>query len=431
MFIHSTARKPTQQVAIMGAGIAGLHLALLLQKLDIPVTLYNDRTPEQMRRSRLPNTVALTGATRAHQRELGIHTWAAPCFDTVQMHIHVGGEQPLTFTGCPDEPLLFIDMRLYLPHLLDLFNARGGQMIIGDYQADDLPLLADQGALVVVATGRNGLTKLFPRIPAASPYTQPQRQLMAGLFRGIQPLTPQAMCFQIAPGQGEIFENRFLTADGLVGGLLIEALPGSELAEIATLPYSRQPADFTARLLDCLQRYAPLTYHRIDPRTFCLRHELDLLQGAIIPTVRRAYAPLENYRFALALGDTHVIQDPITGQGANTASHCAWIVGEAIADAFAKPTNHERFDEAFCQEVERRLWTWLEPVTAWSNTMLQPPSPHAVELLVAASQTPAIADAFVSNFNYPERNWAIFSSPTRMASFLAEFGWTGQRLLAA
>ena len=62
--------------------------------------------------------------------------------------------------------------------------------------------------------------------------------------------------------------------------------------------------------------------------------------------------------------------------------------------------------------------------------MLQPPPPHAVDLLVAASQTPAIADAFVSNFNQPERNWAIFSSPTRMAGFLAEFGWAGERMAA-
>ena len=62
--------------------------------------------------------------------------------------------------------------------------------------------------------------------------------------------------------------------------------------------------------------------------------------------------------------------------------------------------------------------------------MLQPPPPHAVDLLVAASQTPAIADAFVSNFNQPERNWARFSSPTRMADFLADFGWVRQRMAA-
>ena len=230
MLLASTNHTPTRRVAIVGAGVAGLHLALLLQKQGIPVTLYSDRTPDQLRQGRLPNTVALMGATRTRHRELGVHDWDAPQFDTVAMHIHVGGDQPLTFTGRPAEPLLFIDMRLYLPRLAELFVARGGQLLVRDLQADDLSDLAAQGSLVVVATGRNGLTRRFPRIPAASPYSQPQRQLMAGLFRGIAPLTPQSMCFQIAPGQGEIFENRFLTADGVVGGLLIEAIPGSDLA---------------------------------------------------------------------------------------------------------------------------------------------------------------------------------------------------------
>lgn len=432
MLLASTNHTPPKRVAIVGAGVAGLHLALFLQKRGIPVTLYSDRTPDQLRQGRLPNTVALMGATRARHRELGVHDWDAPGYDTVAMHIHVGGDQPLTFTGRPAEPLLFIDMRLYLPRLAELFVARGGQLLIRDIQADDLADLAAQGSLVVVATGRNGLTRRFPRIPAASPYSQPQRQLMAGLFRGIAPLTPQSMCFQIAPGQGELFENRFLTADGVVGGLLIEAIPGSELAQLATLNYDDHPAYFEATLLDCLQHYAPLTYSRIDARAFALRHDFDLLQGAVTPTVRRAYAPLGDNRFALALGDTHVTHDPITGQGANAAAQCAWIMGEAIAEAFGNgATGGARLDEAFCQEVERRLWAWLEPVTAWSNAMLQSPPPHAIDLLVAASQTPAIADAFVSNFNQPERNWSIFSSPTRMAGFLAEFGWAGERVAAA
>lgn len=431
MIIHANHHTSIQRVAIVGAGVAGLHLALLLQKQGIPVTLYSDCAPDQLRQGRLPNTVALMGVTRTRHRDLGIHDWDAPGYDTVAMHIHVGGDQPLHFTGRPREPLLFIDMRLYLPRLLEAFVGRGGDLLIRDLQNDDLPAIAAQGSLVVVATGRNGLTRRFSRIPAASPYSQPQRQLMAGLFRGIQPLTPQSLCFQIAPGQGELFENRFLTADGVVSGLLIEAIPGSDLAQLATLTYNDRPAYFEATLLDCLQRYAPLTYSRIDRRAFALRHELDLLQGAVTPTVRRAYTPLGDNRFALALGDTHVTHDPITGQGANAAAQCAWLMGEAIAEHFGNDaTGGARFDEAFCQALEQRLWAWLEPVTAWSNAMLQPPPPHAVDLLVAASQTPAIADAFVSNFNQPERNWALFSSPTRMADFLADFGWVRQRMAA-
>ncbi len=425
---YLTNGAPTNGVAIVGAGIAGLHLGLLLLAHDIPVTIYSDRTPDQLRQSRLPSTVALMGATRTRHRALGIHDWDAPEFDTVHAHFYVGGEQPFGFIGQPTEPFLLIDMRLYLPHLLETFTARGGQVIVRDLQANHMTELATQAALVVVATGRNGLTQLFPRIPEASPYTQPQRLLMAGLFRGIQPLTPQTICFQIVPGQGEIFENRFLTQSSRLGGLLIEAIPGSELAVMATLNYNEAPARFEATLLALLQQYAPLIYARIDPAAFALHQPLDLLQGAVTPTVRRAYAALGNKRFVLALGDTHVTHDPIVGQGANSASQSAWIMGEAIVEAFDRGVC---FDRVFCRQVEQRLWAYLEPVTAWSNAMLQPPPPHVIDLLIAASQHQAIANAFADNFNAPARNWEIFSSPTRMATFLQQFGWTAQPALVA
>ena len=39
---------PSSGVAIIGSGVAGLHLALLLQKQGIPVTLYSDKTAAQL-----------------------------------------------------------------------------------------------------------------------------------------------------------------------------------------------------------------------------------------------------------------------------------------------------------------------------------------------------------------------------------------------
>lgn len=413
-------------VAIIGAGVASLHLGLFLLQHRIPVTIYSDRSPAQLREGRLPNTVALMGATRARNRALGIQDWETPDFDTVDMHIHVGGEQPLTFTGHPTAPLLFIDMRLYLSRLLAVFIERGGQVVFQDVTAGEVADLAMRHALVVVATGRNGLTQFFPRIAGASPYAQPQRLLMGGLFQGIQPLTPQGMCFQIAPGQGEIFESRFLSLEGKLGGLLIEAIPGSELAVMATLSYEEAPERFMRTLLALLERHAPLTFARIDPASFALNRPLDLLQGAVTPTVRHAYAEVAQQRFVLALGDTHVTHDPLSGQGANAAARSAWLLGQLIVEAF---THDEPIDEIFCQQVEAQLWDDVQPVTAWSNAMLQPPPPHVVELLVAASQHQPVADAFADFFNTPHHTWEIFSSPARMSTFLQHYGWTPAALL--
>lgn len=407
-------------IGIIGAGVASLQLGLFLLQHHIPVTIYSDHSPAQLRQGRLPNTVALMGAARERTRALGIQDWETPAFDTVAMHIHVGGEQPLTFTGHPAAPLLFIDMRLYLPRLLAAFTEQGGQVVFQDIGAGEVADLATRHALVVVATGRNGLTQFFPRVATASPYAQPQRLLMGGLFQGIQPLTPQGMCFQIAPGQGEIFESRFLSLEGKLGGLLIEAIPGSELAVMATLSYDEAPERFIRTLLTLLERHAPLTFARIDPATFALNRPLDLLQGAVTPTVRHAYAEVAKQRFILALGDTHVTHDPLTGQGANAAARSAWLLGQLIVDAFS---HDEPLDEIFCYQAEQQLWNDLQPVTNWSNAMLQPPPPHVVKLLAAASQHQPVADAFADFFNTPHHTWEIFSSPTRMNTFLQQLGW--------
>jgi 2-polyprenyl-6-methoxyphenol hydroxylase-like FAD-dependent oxidoreductase len=146
---------------------------------------------------------------------------------------------------------------------------------------------------------------------------------------------------------------------------------------------------------------------------------LDTLSGAIVPTVRRGVAPLPGGRFAMALGDTHVTHDPIVGQGANAASRAAWLLGELLS-AHARAGG--RFDEAFCTRAEQRLWESTAAAAAWTNAFLQPPPPHAIGLLVAAAQNQAIADAFVTNFNDPDRMWAVVSSPDATAAFIASGG---------
>jgi 2-polyprenyl-6-methoxyphenol hydroxylase-like FAD-dependent oxidoreductase len=62
-------------IGIVGTGISGLHLALFLQHFGIGSTVYADRTPEQIREGRLPNTVARFEHTRARERQLGVDHW--------------------------------------------------------------------------------------------------------------------------------------------------------------------------------------------------------------------------------------------------------------------------------------------------------------------------------------------------------------------
>jgi hypothetical protein len=164
--------------------------------------------------------------------------------------------------------------------------------------------------------------------------------------------------------------------------------------------------------------YAPSIYARVDRDAFALARPLDLGHVAITPTVRRGYVGLSGGRFAIALGDAHVVIDPITGQGANSASHAAWVLGEAIVDG-------EIVDESFCQRVEQQICSYAVPVSDAANARLCPPQPHAVELLRAAGQHQAIANIYSDGFNHPDRFWAILSSAERTAALLREFGWEG------
>jgi hypothetical protein len=406
-------------IGIVGAGVAGLQLGLYLLKHGASVTLYTERTGDQIRDGRLLNTVALFDPTRQRDDDLGVNHWQFSDFGMYCVYLRLVAEPGLTFRGDLERPAIFLDMRLYLPTLLQDFEARGGRVVIAALDKDGVQALAGSHDAVVVASGRAGLGSMFPRVPEKSPYTEPQRRLFAGLFHGIRYPEPLGMAFHIVPGHGEIFENQFLAADGRTSGLLVEAIPGGVLEVLSRASYDDDPRGFEATLLDLLRQYAPMTYERIDPAAFRLRRPLDMLQGAVTPVVRRAYAPLGGGRFALALGDAYITHDPLTGQGANAASRSARLVGEAMAD-------HARsggaFDEAFCARMEERLWQSEEPVTLWSNAFLQPPPPHAVGIMIAAAQSKTVADAFVENFGDPARQWEVVRSPENAATFLANLG---------
>ena len=67
-----------RNIGIVGAGIAGLHLALYLQKHGVDATIITDRAPEDYRNSRLLNTVAHHHVTIAREDYLGVNHWADP-----------------------------------------------------------------------------------------------------------------------------------------------------------------------------------------------------------------------------------------------------------------------------------------------------------------------------------------------------------------
>src|SRR5581483_10783429 len=97
-----TQRMP--KIGIVGAGIAGLHLGLLLRQAGIAATIFTEHSPEQVRASRLVPVVIRSAPTRERERQLGVAHWEESGLDLTHLALHIVGEQPLAFSGAFDQP---------------------------------------------------------------------------------------------------------------------------------------------------------------------------------------------------------------------------------------------------------------------------------------------------------------------------------------
>jgi len=408
---------PSSGVAIIGSGVAGLHLALLLQKQGIPVTLYSDKTAAQLASGRMLNTVAHHNTTVKREQALGADHWDLAEYGYFCHHHYIGGPQPLSFPGAFGAPSRAIDYRVYLPRLLADFQERGGDFRAGqEVSPEEILRLSELHDLVVVATGKGGTSAMFPVIAGKSPYSRPQRRLCAGLYHGIAPSEPKGVTMSIAPPHGELLEIPTFSAAGHVTVLLFENVPGGDTEVLADAKYDEDPAAFERLVLDKVRVHHPQVFERIDTARFGLTGPEDLLQGAVTPVLREDYAVLPNGKVAIALGDAHSVVDPVVGQGANSASYSAWELGTVIGE-------DPNFDERLAQKVAARRANRVRAISDWTNLMIAlPPAPHLLQLLGAMSQNPAVADEFTDNFNRPERQWDILATPERTSAFLARHG---------
>ncbi|MEV0382493.1 styrene monooxygenase/indole monooxygenase family protein [Nonomuraea sp. NPDC050643] len=391
-------------IGIVGAGISGLTLALRLQRLGVRSTLYCEDDAEGMRAARLPNTVARMGHTQARERELGSEHYRDPGCLMRTAGLSIKGDPPIEFTAHVSEPFHAVDFRLLLPALMDDYAARGGEIHVAGTAPDaaQVDRWSRGHELMVVAAGRRSVAELFPRDPGRSPFDRPQRVLTAGLYHGLD-LGP-VFSYNISGGAGEIFRVPMMTRAGVVSAVLVEAVPGGPLEPLSRTPWKEVPDT----LLALLREHAPRLAERVDPAAFELLGPRDLLQGAVTPTVREPVAELPSGRIALAVGDAWITNDPITGQGANLGSACAWVAADAIAAGGP-------YDAAFGRATAERMWEAAAPVTDWTNSFLRPPPEHVIRLLVTAVTRQDVADLVLSLFSDPPFAWALLSDPDEVA----------------
>jgi len=400
-----------RKIGIIGAGVGGLHLALYLNKQGIDATVITDREPHAYRDCQLINTVAHHHVTLAREAYLGIDHWSKPELSYTHHNHFFNFPEPLQFRGDFSRPSRAVDYRIYLPVLMEEFMRRGGQIEFRRVEEDDIGPLVDRFDLLVVSTGKGGFSQLFPYRPDLTPYTQPQRRLCVGLYKGVRHGEPMNVTLSVSPGHGEMIVIPTVTFDGIATALLMENVPGGDLEELATLSYAQDRSRFLATLLAKLEKHHPTTYDRIDPARFDLAQEQDLLQGGVVPTVRSTTVEFPGGKCAIALGDVHSVVDPMMGQGANMASYAAFVLGEEIVCS-------DVLDVRFCEKVDLKRQDRVLAASRWTNMMLAPPSPAMGELLGTMGHNKALADEFTENFNYPELQWDRLSTPQRIRAWI-------------
>lgn len=404
-----------RSITIVGAGQSGLQLGIGLLDAGYDVTLISNRTPEQIRSGSIASSQCMFDQALGHERILGLDLWPdAPSVDGISFTVappEAPGVQAISWSHQLDAPAQSIDQRVKFPALMEIFEARGGTLVFEEAGVEDLERYAETSELVLVAAGKGEIAGLFERDEQRSHYAAPQRALALTYVNGMKPREDySAVNFNLIPGVGEYFVFPALTVSGPCDIMVFEGLPGSDMDSWKGLT----PEEHLENSLRILRTYLPWEAERCTEVS--LTDPNGVLQGRFPPTVRHPLATLPSGKTVLGMADVVVLNDPITGQGSNNAAKCAAAYLEAIL-----AHGESEYDDVFKQGAFESYWKYAQHVAAWTNTMLAPPAPHALQLLGAAQENTEIAKRFANGFDYPPDFAQWFMSADAAQNYLGSF----------
>ena len=403
-----------RKIAIVGAGQAGLQLALGLRAHDYDVTVVTNRSARDLREGRVMSTQCMFADALATERRLGIDFWESEAPQIEGFHVTVvgpDGGKAVEWEARLDDPAQSVDQRIKFSRWLEEFERRGGTLRIADAGLADLDALADGHDLVLVAAGKGDIAALFERDPERSPYDAPQRALAVAYVHGMRPRESfVAVGVSVIPTAGELFQMPALTKSGPCDILFFEAVPGGPLDAFGGI---RDPHEHLARTKELLEAFLPWEAERA--RDARLTDEQGTLAGRFPPTVRRPVGTLPSGRPVLGVADAVVLNDPITGQGSNSAAKCADVYLRAIVERGGEP-----FDAEWMEATFARFWDYAQWVTRWTNMFLAPPPPHALQLLGAPMEVPGVGRWIANGFNRPPSLFPAWEDPQAAERLIAE-----------
>ncbi|MFI7665876.1 styrene monooxygenase/indole monooxygenase family protein [Nocardia sp. NPDC049526] len=384
-------------IQILGAGECGLPLALRLRHSGIPVTLVTDRDAAAVLSGSVTSTQVKFVPTLDLESRAGLGIWRsiAPRILGIRFSLVIDRNLVSGWAGRFSEPAQSVDQRTVFARWLADFAAAGGNLEIAELSVPQLDQQTAAYDLTVVTRASRELAAYFPVDPSWSVPAEPMRRLAVLYLDGVEPDPDGLGTYTALPGHGEIISYPGLTGppgqERRCEILLFEGLPGSGLDVFAhTVPAERLP-----RAAQLLQRYLPAAladrYRNAE-----LTDGGATLVGAVPPTMREPIGTLPSGTLVLGGGDVVCRMDPGGAQGANSAAHCAALYSAAI---LGNPTGP--FDRAWMTSAAQPWLTGIAHAAArWTMAVLDPP-PAVRELMLAAQENTALADAFAETFVRP------------------------------
>ncbi|MFQ5982274.1 MAG: styrene monooxygenase/indole monooxygenase family protein, partial [Woeseiaceae bacterium] len=332
-------------IKIIGAGQSGLQLGIGLLRHGYDVSVVTNRSRREIEKGRVLSSQCMFDMALQYERDLDLNLWddECPAIDGVGLTIAgPDGSKAVDWAARLDAPARSVDQRVKMPAWMDELERLGGKLISMHAGLDELEELAGDADLVVVASGKGEIGRIFTRDDEKSVFDQPMRALALTYVTNMVPRPAYpAVCFNIIPAVGEYFVFPALTTSGPCEIMVFEGIPDGPMDCWAD---ARTPEQHLEKSKQILQQYLPWEAERC--HDIQLTDDNGILAGRFPPVVREPVGKLPSGTAVLGMADTVCLNDPITGQGSNNASKSAAVYLDAILKRDSDP-----FDEDWMQQT--------------------------------------------------------------------------------